>query len=63
MPQPWSRASTPVDEPAAGMSLWARPAPPAQERVTARARKMVENLPAWEPLPPGEILVRRRASA
>jgi hypothetical protein len=29
--------------------------PPA----TKRARKVVDSLPAWEPLPPGEIIVRR----
>jgi hypothetical protein len=41
-------------------SLWARQSTPQQERVTARARQVVEGLPDWEPLPPGEILVRRR---
>jgi hypothetical protein len=30
------------------------------ERVTDRKRAIVGNLPAWEPLPPGEIQVRRR---
>lgn len=39
---------------------WARqPAVPAA-RATARARNVVGTLPAWEPLPPGEILVQRR---
>jgi hypothetical protein len=42
-----------------GANLWARQSGPEQERVTARARKVVERLPSWEPLPPGEILVRR----
>ena len=42
-----------------GALPWARPAGAAQERVTDRARRMVEGLPAWEPLPPGEVLVRR----
>jgi hypothetical protein len=27
--------------------------------VTSRVRKVVEGLPDWEPLPPGEIVVRR----
>lgn len=35
----------------------------SEERVTNRARRMVEGLPSWEPLPPGEILVRRPASS
>jgi hypothetical protein len=43
-----------------GVSLWARQSAPAQQRVTARVRNLVESLPDWEPLPPGEILVRRR---
>jgi hypothetical protein len=38
---------------------WARPATSSSERQTSRTRRMVEGLPAWEPLPPGEILVRR----
>ncbi|WP_328468743.1 hypothetical protein [Streptomyces sp. NBC_00448] len=29
------------------------------ERVTSRVRRVVEGLPDWEPLPPGETLVRR----
>ena len=42
-----------------GTSLWARQSVPQQQRVTARVRHQVEGLPDWEPLPPGEILVRR----
>jgi len=41
---------------------WARQAaasaPP--EPVTQRARRMVQGLPDWEPLPPGEAPVSRR---
>ncbi|WP_203616456.1 hypothetical protein, partial [Streptomyces sp. SID13726] len=29
------------------------------ERVTSRVRNVVEGLPDWEPLPPGETVVRR----
>ncbi|SCE65051.1 hypothetical protein GA0070558_101315 [Micromonospora haikouensis] len=36
---------------------WARPASPPP--ATDRRRQVVEELPDWEPLPPGEILVRR----
>lgn len=35
----------------------------SEERVTNRARRMVEGLPGWEPLPPGEILIRRPTSS
>ncbi|MDT0445437.1 hypothetical protein [Streptomyces johnsoniae] len=40
---------------------WAAGAPPADkaERLTSRLRRVVEDLPAWSPEPPGEILVRR----
>jgi hypothetical protein len=31
----------------------------SEERVTSRVRRMAEGLPGWEPLPPGEILIRR----
>lgn len=37
---------------------WAQQRVPSQ-RVTRRDRKMVHSLPAWDPLPPGEITVRR----
>ncbi|MGW6690604.1 hypothetical protein [Streptomyces sp. NPDC054961] len=37
---------------------WARQ-PEATGPSTARLRRIVEGLPDWEPLPPGEILVRR----
>ncbi|MFF3016774.1 hypothetical protein [Streptomyces sp. NPDC057939] len=39
--------------------LWAGGAEPAEERTTARLRRVVEGLPEWSPLPPGEQLVRR----
>ncbi|EMF28718.1 hypothetical protein H114_12806 [Streptomyces gancidicus BKS 13-15] len=32
---------------------------PAGERATRRVRKIAEGLPDWEPLPPGETVVRR----
>jgi hypothetical protein len=38
---------------------WARQDSAAEQRVTSRARRMVEGLPSWEPLPPGEVVVRR----
>ncbi len=38
---------------------WAQQAAKPQPRATSRARQMVRSLPAWEPLPPGELLVRR----
>jgi hypothetical protein len=40
-------------------SPWAAVRRPQQERVTSRQRQVVEGLPDWEPLPPGETLVRR----
>ncbi|MFG2616685.1 hypothetical protein ACGFXC_03615 [Streptomyces sp. NPDC048507] len=39
--------------------LWAAGNGPAEERSTARLRRLVEGLPDWSPLPPGEQLVRR----
>lgn len=39
---------------------WARPRPDQVDPpVTNRLRRTVDTLPDWEPLPPGEILVRR----
>jgi hypothetical protein len=38
---------------------WARQAAPQQPRATSRVRRMVTGLPAWDPLPPGEIFVQR----
>ena len=42
---------------------WARQTSTRQERATTRVRKMVEDLPTWEPFPPGESLVRRPSSS
>ncbi|WP_017583194.1 hypothetical protein [Nocardiopsis valliformis] len=30
------------------------------EKVTERRREVVDSLPDWDPLPPGETLIRRR---
>ncbi|MGP3690419.1 hypothetical protein ACTVZO_37960 [Streptomyces sp. IBSNAI002] len=38
---------------------WARQQTTAETAATGRLRRIVEGLPDWEPLPPGEILVRR----
>ena len=38
---------------------WARQPSAKVEPATKRIRRPVENLPEWEPLPPGEILVHR----
>ncbi|MEV5799158.1 hypothetical protein, partial [Streptomyces collinus] len=43
-------------------SPWAAQRGPQRERVTSRLRRVVEGLPDWEPLPPGETLVRRPGS-
>jgi hypothetical protein len=40
-------------------SIWSRPAEPPDTHLTQRVRKRVEGLPDWDPLPPGEIVVRR----
>ncbi|MFD9795204.1 hypothetical protein ACFWXK_30110 [Streptomyces sp. NPDC059070] len=40
-------------------SPWAATAAKPGERVTTRLRRVVDGLPAWSPLPPGETLVRR----
>jgi hypothetical protein len=39
---------------------WARTQSAPVDRATTRARRYAESLPAWEPLPPGEIIVHRR---
>ena len=43
----------------AGASPRAATRKPAGERATSRVRKVAEGLPDWEPLPPGETVVRR----
>jgi hypothetical protein len=50
----------PSGAPPEGAVPWARQTTQPQPRATSRARNMVQSLPAWEPLPPGEILVRRQ---
>ncbi|MFJ9027686.1 hypothetical protein ACIRQP_04035 [Streptomyces sp. NPDC102274] len=40
-------------------SPWASAPARPKERATSRLRKVVEGLPGWEPLPPGEMTVRR----
>ncbi|MFF1357679.1 MULTISPECIES: hypothetical protein [unclassified Streptomyces] len=40
-------------------SPWATTRKSAGERVTGRLRRVVDGLPDWEPLPPGETFVRR----
>jgi hypothetical protein len=39
---------------------WATRKVPAQP-ATARNRQQVPDLPSWDPLPPGEVFVRRHA--
>jgi len=38
---------------------WAQQAATPTERQTNRRRQMVQGLPSWDPLPPGEIFVQR----
>ncbi|MFI9602037.1 hypothetical protein ACIHCX_19685 [Streptomyces sp. NPDC052043] len=56
-----SRWPAPGASPSAsgGESPWAATRRPTGERVTNRVRQVVEGLPDWEPLPPGETVVRR----
>lgn len=42
---------------------WARQPLRTEPPTTKRMRQMVDSLPAWEPLPPGEILVNRERSS
>ncbi|MFE1879599.1 hypothetical protein [Streptomyces diastatochromogenes] len=56
---PWAASA---DSGRAQSSPWAAQRRPQQERVTSRLRRVVEGLPDWEPLPPGETLVRRPGS-
>ncbi|MGW7077260.1 hypothetical protein ACWGH2_18685 [Streptomyces sp. NPDC054871] len=63
-PQP--RQSARTQEPPASQkppSPWASTGRPQGERVTSRLRRIAEELPDWEPLPPGETLVRRPGSS
>jgi hypothetical protein len=58
-----------TDETAAstdGMSgevLWGRQETRRLPAATTRSRRVVQGLPDWEPLPPGEITVQRRREA
>lgn len=57
-----SAPAAPVAAPG-GATPWARQTGRTEERTTPRARRMVQGLPGWEPLPPGELLVRRPTSS
>lgn len=49
-----------MTSPAGNTPPWAQPRSQADNgAATERKRKVVESLPDWEPLPPGEIIVRR----
>lgn len=41
---------------------WARQPSVPVTRATTRTRNVVNDLPTWEPMPPGEILVQRHRS-
>ncbi|UXY29616.1 hypothetical protein [Streptomyces sp. HUAS TT20] len=56
---PWAASA---DGARAQSSPWAAQRRPQRERVTSRLRRVVEGLPDWEPLPPGETVVRRPGS-
>jgi hypothetical protein len=47
------------NQPAMPQVPWAKQASVKTEQTTDRKRRVVESLPDWEPLPPGEILVHR----
>ncbi|MFD6338570.1 hypothetical protein [Streptomyces sp. NPDC060131] len=53
------RAAPSRAAPSQGASPWASAPARPKERATSRLRKVVEGLPDWEPLPPGEMTVRR----
>lgn len=50
----------PNDQAGAANVPWARQPSAPTTRATSRARRVVTDLPPWEPLPPGEILVQRQ---
>lgn len=58
--QPWTPSA---NGGARQESPWAATRRPKGERVTTRQRRVVEDLPDWEPLPPGETVVRRPGSS
>lgn len=43
----------------AGTVPWAQQAATQRDHKTDRRRQMVQGLPSWDPLPPGEIYVQR----
>ncbi|MEI5103892.1 hypothetical protein RB200_42235 [Streptomyces sp. PmtG] len=49
----------PPDSPPPAAPWAAVPGAADVRRATSRLRRTVEGLPDWEPLPPGETLVRR----
>jgi hypothetical protein len=51
--------TTPDSPPAQTPVPWARQPSTSTSRKTTRTRKTVTTLPAWDPMPPGEIVVRR----
>ncbi|MFJ9210967.1 hypothetical protein [Streptomyces sp. NPDC102264] len=53
------RAAPSGATPSQATSPWASAPARPKERATSRLRKVVEGLPDWEPLPPGEMTVRR----
>jgi hypothetical protein len=54
-----AQAGSPTDAAPPATTPWAQQSVEAESRATRRARRIVEGLPAWEPLPPGEITVNR----
>ncbi len=56
---PVGPTTSPAASPAVEAIPWARQTTVKAERATARVRQMVDKLPSWEPLPPGELVVRR----
>jgi hypothetical protein len=55
-------AATGPAQPDNAVVPWARQTMIAhQPHVTSRVRQRVQDLPSWDPLPPGEILVHRPA--
>jgi len=52
--------TAPTPPPSDAALPWAYQPARKVDRVTERRRKIIGDLPDWEPLPPGEIQVRRR---
>jgi hypothetical protein len=63
VPQQHSPASQPLFPTAADEDVpWARRST-SHEPLTGRSRRHLRNLPGWDPLPPGEVLVQRHQRA